>query len=87
MATAHGFNHLLLGKVSSSVLHSDPCFQVVEVAAIQLEELDQEDAQVYVGRPAVDPGVELNHNSDHSPIQPKYTAINKYILSNTGHGL
>lgn len=62
MAVAHGLHHLLLGEIRSSVLHTDPGFQVVEVAAIKLEELDQEDAQVYVGRPAVDPGVALNGN-------------------------
>lgn len=66
MAAAHGLHHLLLGEVRSSVLHTDPRFQVVEVAAVQLEELDQQDAQVYVGRPAVDPGVELKCNSDQS---------------------
>lgn len=60
MATSHGLNHLLLGKISSSIPHTDPRFQVVEVAAVQLEKLDQQDAQVYVGCPAVDPWVELN---------------------------
>lgn len=64
MATAQGLHHLLLGEVGTAVLHPDSRFQVVEVAAVQLEELDQQDAQVYVGRPAIDPGMELQSNSN-----------------------
>lgn len=68
MATAQGLHHLLLGKVRASVLHTDPRFQVVEVSAVQFEELDQQDAQIYVGCPAIDPGVELQCNPDQSYV-------------------
>ena len=36
----HGFEHLLLGQVGSSILHPNARFHVVEIAAVQLEELN-----------------------------------------------
>lgn len=49
VSTPHGFEHFLLGHVSSIILHPDAGLYIVEVMAIQLEELDQQDAQVDVG--------------------------------------
>lgn len=56
---AHALQHLVLGQVGASVLHPDASLHVVEVTAVQLEELDEEEAQVDVGAPRVDPRVQL----------------------------
>lgn len=57
---AHAFQHLVLGQVGATVLHPDTRLHVVEVAAVQLEELNEEVAQVDVGAPRVDPRVQLS---------------------------
>lgn len=61
VAVAHGFHDVLFGHVGTAVLYPDARFQVVEMAAVQLEELDEQDAEVCVGSPGVDSGVELRH--------------------------
>lgn len=53
----HRSQHVLLGQVGPSTLHPNAGFHVVEIAAVQLKELDQEDAQVDVGTSCVDPRV------------------------------
>ena len=58
-AVAHGLHQLLLGKVGAAVLHADRHLQVVEVAAVQLKELNEQDAQVDVGAPCVNVRVQL----------------------------
>ena len=57
VSTPHGLEHFLLGQVRPSVLHPDAGLHVVEITAIQLKELDQQEAQVDVGTPRVDPRV------------------------------
>ncbi len=57
VSTPHGFQHFLLGQVSPSILHPDAGLHVVEITAVQLKELDQQDAQVDVGTSCVDPRV------------------------------
>lgn len=57
---AHALQHLVLGQVGASVLHPDARLHVVEVTAVQLEELDEEEAQVDVGAPRVDPRMQLS---------------------------
>lgn len=59
VSVGHALHDLLFGDVRAAVLDADPCFQVVEVAAVQLEELDQQHAQVLAGVPGVDAGMEL----------------------------
>lgn len=57
---AHDLQHLVLGQVGASVLHPDARLHVVEVAAVQLKEFDEEEAQVDVGAPRVDPRMQLS---------------------------
>lgn len=59
VSAAHALQHLVLGQVRTSVLYSDARLHVIEVAAVQLEELDEEEAQVDVGAPCVNPRVQL----------------------------
>lgn len=54
VSTPHAYQHFLLGQVSPSILHPDAVLHVVEIAAIQPKELDQQDAQVDVGTSCVD---------------------------------
>lgn len=61
VAIAHGFHDVLFGHVGATVLYPDACFQVVEMAAVQFEELDEQYAEVRVRSPCVDSGVELRH--------------------------
>lgn len=63
VAVAHGFHDVLFGHVGTTVLYPDARFQVVKVAPVQLEELDQQDAKVRVGSSGVDSGVELRHKN------------------------
>jgi len=58
-AGVHGLHELLLVNVSSAVLNADASLHVVEMAAIQLEELYEQDAQVLAGVTGVDAWVEL----------------------------
>ena len=58
-AGVHGLHQLLLGHVGASVLDADARLQVVEVAAVELEELDEQHAQVLTGVACVDAWVEL----------------------------
>lgn len=54
---AHALQHVVLRQVGASILHPDSRLHVVKAAAVQLEEIDEEVAQVDVGAPRVDPRV------------------------------
>lgn len=64
VAVVHDFHDVLFGHVGAAVLYPDACFQVVEMAAVQLEELDEQNAEVHVGSASVDSGVELRHKNE-----------------------
>lgn len=64
IAVAHGLHDVLFGHVGTTVLYSDACFQVVKVAAVQLEELDEQNAKVCVGCSGVDSGMELQNKNE-----------------------
>lgn len=66
---AHALQHLVLGQVGASVLHPDTRLHVVEVAAVQLEKLNEEEAQVDVGAPRVDPRVQLSPVTQEAAIK------------------
>lgn len=51
--------NLVFGNVAASILYSDACFQVVEVAAVQLKELNEQNANVDVGTAHILPVVKL----------------------------
>lgn len=55
----HGLEHFLLGHVRAAILHPDARLHVVEISAVQLEELNQKVAQVDVGASRVDPRMQL----------------------------
>lgn len=59
VSTSHGLEHLLLGQVGPSILHPDASLHVIEIAAVQLKELNQQEAQIDVCAPCVDPRVQL----------------------------
>lgn len=61
VAVVHGFHDVLFSHVGAAVLYPDACFQVVKMAAVQLEELNEQNAEVRVGRASIDSGVELRH--------------------------
>lgn len=61
VSIVHGLHDLLFGYVSAAIFDANPRFQVVEVAAVQLKELDQEYAQVFVGVPGINARVELRN--------------------------
>ena len=58
----HALHHIVLGQVGAPILHPDACSQVVEVPAVKLQELNQQDAQVEVGTPGVNSGMELQYS-------------------------
>ena len=59
VAVHHVLVHLVFGHVAAAVFDPDARLQVVEVAAIELEELDEQDPDVGVGTPDVLAVVEL----------------------------
>ena len=73
----HGLHDLLFGDVRAAVLDANPRFQVVEVAAVQLEEFDQQHAQILVGVPGIDARMELKRkqNKYYNTLCGHYTAI------------
>lgn len=59
VSVCHGLHDLLFGYVRASIFDANPRFQVVEMAAVQLKELDQQHAQVLVGVSGIDARMEL----------------------------
>ena len=59
VSVCHGLHYLLFGYVRATIFDANPCFQVVEMAAVQLKELYQQDAQVLLGVPSIDTRMEL----------------------------
>lgn len=53
--------NVVFGNVAASVFYPDARFQVVEVAAVELEEFDEQDADVDVGAAHVLPVVKLEN--------------------------
>lgn len=52
---------LIFCNITTPIFYSDACFQVVEVAAIELKELDEENANVNVGIAHIFSVVELKN--------------------------
>ena len=70
VAVHHVLMHLVFGHVAAAVFDPDAGLQVVEVSAIELEELDEQNAEVGVGTPDVLAVVELrDQNSDRTACQ------------------
>lgn len=61
VAVHHVLLNLVFGNVAASVLYPDARLQVVEVAAVELEELDEQDADVDVGTGHVLPVMKLGN--------------------------
>lgn len=59
VSICHGLHYFLFGDVRTPVRDADPRFQVVEIAAVELEELDQQHAQVRVGVSGIDAWMKL----------------------------
>ena len=68
-AGVHGLHQLLLGHVGSAVLDADARLQVVEVASVELEELNEQHAQVLTGVAGVDAWVELQGSGHRGLLQ------------------
>lgn len=49
VSVQHAFQHLVFGHVRAAIFNPDARLQVVEMAAVQFEELDEQDTQVRVG--------------------------------------
>lgn len=63
VSICHGLHDLLFGQVPAPIFDTNPCFQVVEMAAVQLKELNQQHAQILVGVPGVDTWMELKERA------------------------
>lgn len=48
VSVQHAFQHFVFGHVRAAIFYSDARLQVVKMAAVQFEELDQQDAHVGV---------------------------------------
>lgn len=59
VAIHHVLLDLIFGNVATAIFYSDTRFQVVEVATVELEELDEQNADVDVGTAHVVPVVKL----------------------------
>lgn len=63
VAIHHALLNLVFGHVAAAIFYPDARLQVVEVAPVELEELDEEDGDVGVGTAHVLPVVELRANT------------------------
>lgn len=54
---------LIFCNITTPIFYSDACFQVVEVAAVELKELDKENANVDVGIAHIFSVVELENTN------------------------
>ncbi len=61
VAIHHVLLNLVFGNVATSIFYPDTCFQVVEVAAIQLKEFNEQNADVDVGTAHILPEVKLEN--------------------------
>lgn len=59
VAIHHVLLDLIFGNVATTIFYSDTGFQVVEVATVELEEFDEQNADVDVGTADVVPVVKL----------------------------
>lgn len=60
VSVIHFLHDLLFGHVRTAVLDTNPSFPVVEMATVQLKELNQQHAQILIGVSGVDTGVKLH---------------------------
>lgn len=78
VSIVHFLHDLLFGHVRAAIFYSNPGFQVVEMAPVQLEEFNQQHAQILVGVPGVDARVKLQsqrRNSNFKCFMNTYTAL------------
>lgn len=62
VAIHHVLLDLIFGNVATAIFYPDTRFQVVEVATVELEEFDEQNADVDVGTAHVVPVVKLENN-------------------------
>lgn len=78
VAVQHVLLHLVFGHVAATVFYPDARLQVVEVAAVELEELDEQNSNVGVGAGHVLPIVHLQQKMSHITNFKKVT-INSFV--------
>lgn len=59
VSVVHFLHDLLFCHVRTAILDTNPSFQVVEMATIQLKELNQQHAQIFIGVSGIDARVKL----------------------------
>lgn len=61
VAIHHVLLDLIFGNVATSIFYPDACFQVVEVAAVELKEFNEQNPDVDVGTAHILPVVKLEN--------------------------
>lgn len=61
VAIHHVLLNLVFGNVATSIFYPDACFQVVEVATVQLKEFNEQNTDVDVGTAHILPEVKLEN--------------------------
>lgn len=61
VSVSHDLHDLLFGYVCASIFDTNPSFQVVEMAPVQLKELDQQHAQIFIGVSGINTRMELKN--------------------------
>lgn len=59
VSAPHGFEHFFLAQIGSSILHPDAGLHVIKITAIQLKEINQQEAKVDVRTPRINPRMQL----------------------------
>lgn len=59
VSVIHFLHDLLFGHVRTAILDTNPSFQVVEMATVQLKEFNQQHAQILIGVSGIDTRVKL----------------------------
>lgn len=80
VSVRHDLHDLLFGYVCASIFDTNPSFQVVEMAPVQLKELDQQYAQIFVGVSGINSRMELRNKNKNTLL--KYLILNNKIINN-----
>lgn len=74
VSVVHFLHELLFGRVRTAIFDPNPSFHVVEMAAVQLEELNQQHAQILVGVSGIDARVKLQRERRNSNLPMNISA-------------
>lgn len=81
----HFLHDLLFGHVRAAIFDTNPSFQVVEMATVQLKEFNQQHAQILIGVSGIDTRVKLQSERRNNSGNASAITGTFHILLQTCH--